>query len=97
MKYNSFIAGMALAMIPTTIYSQARNAIFSKTEKVTVLDGRKISKQILSEEEKKQPLAKYFYMPMAPVDKAKTNAIKKGPLDPAKALSIFTKTGIFAF
>lgn len=69
----------ATAQIPANIQ-------LSKTEKDTITGGKLVPRQILSEAEKKQPYAKYFYMPMAKPARESVAIVDRGPIDPSKAL-----------
>lgn len=88
MKIKYILSGIGVLLTATVCFAQApKNIVFSKTEKDTITGGRIIPRQILSEEEKKQPLAKYFYMPMAKADKKSVAIVSSGPIDNSKALS----------
>lgn len=88
MKIISILTGIGyLFLIPLAGNGQATKPILSTTEKVTVTGGKIVNKQYLSAAEKKKPYAKYFYMPMAPVDPAMADSVGKGPIDPSRALS----------
>jgi hypothetical protein len=88
MKFINILTGIScLFLIPLSGNSQATKPILSTTEKDTVAGGNIVNKQYLSVAEKKKPYAKYFYMPMAPVDPAMIDSVTKGPIDPSRALT----------
>lgn len=81
--------GLSLAVnLPFLTYCQLpKQALISRSEKVIVTGGQEVYKQELTETEKREPLAKYFYMPMAKPDQALVDSVNKGPINPERALT----------
>ena len=62
--------------------------MLSKTEKVTILSGKIKPAQILTAEERKSPLSKYFDIPMATPNSEHVKLLAQGPIDSSLALPV---------